>query len=109
MDSNQLKNMVVLKNLPSNIIDEAFIVLKSNKKIKSLERIESKCVSQEPKENQDGYIIKEAEMIIGNYLSNIEKEEKLKSSIAKQMEIKYKRLRLITIALSLAMIVSLLI
>ena len=32
MNSNQMKNMRVLKNLASNLIDEAFIVLKNNKK-----------------------------------------------------------------------------
>ena len=34
MEDSKLKNMVVLKNLPSNIVDEAIIVLKSNKKVK---------------------------------------------------------------------------
>ena len=32
--------MVVLKNLPSNIVDEAIIVLKANKKTKKLQKIE---------------------------------------------------------------------
>ena len=31
MESSKLKNMVVLKNLPSNIVDEAIIVLKKRK------------------------------------------------------------------------------
>ena len=30
MESSNLKNMVVLKNLPSNLIDEAIIILKGN-------------------------------------------------------------------------------
>ena len=34
METSKLKNMVVLKNLPSNIVDEAIIVLKTNKKVK---------------------------------------------------------------------------
>ena len=34
METSNLKNMVVLKNLPSNIVDEAIIVLKANKKTK---------------------------------------------------------------------------
>ena len=38
MNSNQMKNMIVLKNLPSNLIDEAFIILKNNKKIKKYKR-----------------------------------------------------------------------
>ena len=40
METSKLKNMVVLRNLPSNLVDEAIIVLKSNKKIKKLEKIE---------------------------------------------------------------------
>ena len=37
MEASNLKNMVVLKNLPSNIVDEAIIVLKTNKKAKKLQ------------------------------------------------------------------------
>ena len=40
METSNLKNMVVLKNLPSNIVDEAIIVLKANKKTKKLQKIE---------------------------------------------------------------------
>ena len=39
METSKLKNMVVLRNLPSNLVDEAIIVLKSNKNIKKLEKI----------------------------------------------------------------------
>ena len=42
METSNMKNMVVLKNLPSNIVDEAIIVLKSNKKVKKLQKIEKK-------------------------------------------------------------------
>ena len=31
---NQMKNIIVLKDLPSNIIEEAFVILKPNKKLK---------------------------------------------------------------------------
>ena len=34
MEANKMKNMIVLKNLPSNIVDEAFVILKPNSKIK---------------------------------------------------------------------------
>ena len=40
METSNLKNMVVLKNLPSNIVDEAIIVLKANKKTKKLQKID---------------------------------------------------------------------
>ena len=40
MSQGNLKNMVVLKNLPSNIVEEAIVILKSNKKIRQVEKIE---------------------------------------------------------------------
>ena len=39
MDIGQMKNMVVLKNLPSNIVEEAIVVLKPNKKVKNVQYI----------------------------------------------------------------------
>ena len=37
MSTENMKNMVVLKNLPSNIVDEAIVILKPNIKLKKLE------------------------------------------------------------------------
>ena len=42
MDISTMKNMVVLRDLPSNLIEEAIVVLKANKKIKKLEYSENK-------------------------------------------------------------------
>ena len=42
MEQSNLKNMVILKDIPSNIIEEAIIILKENKKAKRLEKIETK-------------------------------------------------------------------
>mgnify|MGYP004682299695 CR=1 FL=1 len=36
MKPESMKNIIVLKDLPSNIVDEAFVILKSNKKIMDL-------------------------------------------------------------------------
>ena len=41
MEENKLKNMVVLKNLPSNLVEEAIIILKSSKKVKKLEKVDN--------------------------------------------------------------------
>ena len=92
--------------MPSNLIDEAFIILKNNKKIKALERIENKNNSKLQKENSREYIVKEAEMIISNYLSKIEKEKQIKSYSVKQMENKYKKLKMVTIILSAIIIIN---
>ena len=40
MDTSSLKNIVVLKDLPSNIVEEAIVVLKENRKIQKLELID---------------------------------------------------------------------
>ena len=74
METSNLKNMVVLKNLPSNIVDEAIIVLKTNKKAKKLQKIEKNNKTTENEENKKDkeYILKEAEMLVNNYISKIE-------------------------------------
>lgn len=78
MEKSKLKNIVVLKNLPSNLVEEAFIVLKSNKKIKKFAKVEKKNgvekTKNDSKENE--YIIKEAEMLVEEYLSKLEKNNK---------------------------------
>ena len=78
METSRLKNMVVLKNLPSNIVDEAIIVLKTNKKVKKLQKIEKNKnqVENENDKKDKEYILKEAEMIVNNYISKIENNEK---------------------------------
>ena len=40
MQANKLKNIVILKNLPSNIVEEAIVILKSNKYSKKFQMIE---------------------------------------------------------------------
>ena len=73
-----MKNMVVLKNLPSNIVEEAFVVLKANKKIKNLERVDGskKNLSKDSSKKESDYMLKEAEMIVSNYISKIESNDK---------------------------------
>lgn len=93
METSKLKNMVVLKNLPSNIVDEAIIVLKTNKKVKKLQRVENKKIQANENTNKDKeYIIKEAEMIVNNYISNIEKNDK-KKNFNKETKGKYNKLK----------------
>ena len=105
MEQEQMKNIVFLKNLPSNIIDEAFVILKSNTKIKSLERVDKNNDIQEERK-EDDYIVREAEMVISNYISRIEKPREERNHKTKQIELKYKRLKLITIILSFVVLVN---
>ena len=68
MNIESMKNMVVLKNLPSNIVEEAIVVLKPNVKLKSLDLAENKAKNKkgESKYNSKRYIINEAEMVVNN-------------------------------------------
>lgn len=109
MDSEKMKNMIVLKNLPSNIIDEAIIILKNNKKIKALEKAEIQNNGASGKSEDEQYIVKEAEMVISNYLSKIEKEKQIKSYSMKQMENKYKKLKITSIVLGVIVILNIII
>ncbi|MBR3255021.1 MAG: hypothetical protein IKF97_02165 [Clostridia bacterium] len=78
MNEINMKNMVVLKNLPSNIIDEAFVVLKSPKKVKKLEKVEkNKQVQNNSTTNKNKeYFLKEAEMLVNEYIDKIENKTK---------------------------------
>lgn len=44
MNIKAMKNIIVLKDLPSNIAEEAIVILKSNSKIKNKEIIENKSM-----------------------------------------------------------------
>ena len=109
MNTNQMKNMIVLKNLPSNIVEEAIIILKNNKKIKSLDRVEKQTGNSMEKQSSGESIVKEAEIVIGNYLSKIEKEKQMKSYSVKQIENRYKRMKILSIVLGMIIIVNVII
>lgn len=94
MEAGIMKNMVVLKNLPSNIVDEAIIVLRTGKKVKKFQKVEQnkKIVNNQAKTQNKEYIIKEAEMLVNNYISKIERKDK-KDIFSKEIKIKYKKLK----------------
>lgn len=98
MDISSMKNMIVLKNVPSNLIEEAIVVLKENKKVKKYQyvekdsRVQNEGDKKEIKtiENSD-YIIKEAENVISHYITNLEmKSPKWKNNM-KRLEKRYKQ------------------
>lgn len=105
MEKNNMKNIVVIKNLPSNLVDEAIVILKSNKNAKKLEYIcgTSSSENKEKSKNKD-YIIKEAESVISSYISKIDgskKNKKTKIDIDK----KYSRLKIYSIVISITLLI----
>lgn len=93
---DNLKNIVVLKNLPSNIIDEALLILKPNQKIKNLEYTPKQNGVQNSANSQD-YIVKEAEMVISTYLT---KNDITGNKKIENLEKKNKRLKILSIILA---------
>lgn len=107
METSKLKNMVVLKNLPSNIVDEAIIVLKTNKKVKKLQKIEknkNKTENDNDKKDKE-YILKEAEMLVNNYISKLENNEK-KNIFNKEANKKYDKLKKYAIGITALSIIQ---
>lgn len=94
MNISNMKNMIVLKNLPSNLIDEAIVILKANKKIKKGMYLgEQKNKRENMDEDTEEFIVREAEMIVSDYISDIEMDEiDFNMKLAK----KNKKLRLIS-------------
>ena len=96
MDTSNMKNIVVLKNLPSNIVEEAIVILKSNAKVKNInKKKENVKVVAKGKTNSKDYIIKEAESVIASYISSVEKPKQLEQ-INKNLRKKYERVKKLT-------------
>lgn len=118
MNISNMKNIIVLRNLPSNLVDEAIVVLKENKKVKKYQYaddIKEDNVNKQKKktgktaDNTKEYIIKEAELVVNNYLSNLEtKSPKWKNNV-KKLEKKYKQSIKLNILLGIATFISIII
>ena len=114
MDISNMKNIVVLKNLPSNLVEEAIVVLKENKKVKKYQYIESenkKDIDDKEKnvQNDSEYIIKEAERVINQYITNLEmKSPKWKNNL-KKLENRYKKSLQLNLILATVALISFLV
>ena len=111
MNKEGMKSMVILKDLPSNIVEEAIVILKPNIKLKNLDFQNNKKGNKKAsnKENSKNYIINEAQMIVSNYISKIEQQKKVEYAINKKIEKKYKMVKIISIFLGTLLIISLII
>ncbi len=110
MESSDMKNMVVLKNLPSNMVEEAIIIFKENQKVREKEFIEkgNKINSAEIQSRSKDYILKEAEMLVTDYINKIENNKKTKKEDKDIMQ-KYKRIKGYSLSVTILFIISLII
>ena len=95
MEASKLKNMIILKNLPSNLVEEAIVILKSTAKVRDLQKVENNKKGKKEIIERKGndYVLKEAEMIVSKYITQIEEEKNKKETNKKQGNKKYKRLK----------------
>lgn len=112
MEVRHMKNMVILKDLPSNMIEEAFVVLKENQRIHKM--VDTANQEQKKEKNKkieskaQDYVIKEAELIIQEYVEQIEVKEYTSRSNHKQFMQKYKKMKAATIFFSMFSLLSVL-
>lgn len=110
MDISRMKNIIVLKDLPSNIVDEAIVVLKSGARLKNMETSDTKhkgnLGGNEGSNSETA--IKEAEFIVENYLKGLEdkKTSNEKQSNIKKMRIQYRKMQVCTAILGLTSIIG---
>lgn len=118
------RNIIILKNLPSNLIDEAIIVVKNKKKLKEfnytdmLNCKESNGIIQGEIKNdiirkiesmrkeQKNYIVKEAEVVVNSYIQKI--EENLAYKKTDKIKKSYKKLKKLNFALIITTLISIL-
>ena len=124
MDIKNMKNIIILKDLPSNVVEEAFVILKDNVKIHNKEitnikdkengnkNVDEKNINDNNGKNNNRYLIKEAEMIVNEYVSKVA-ESSIKNTNEKiKLQEKYKRLKysnLFFILFSIFCIISILV
>ena len=115
---NNMKNIVILKNLPSNIIEEAIVVVKNKKQIFDDVDINSKNKNEvqgymsnddfkkmeKIKQESREYVVKEAESVIANYLEKVSDRERRKKR--KNIEARYYKIKYMNIALILLTMMS---
>ena len=78
METSKMKNMVVLKNLPSNMIEEAIVIFKENSKIKAKDVINKSNQLSQVQGKSKEIIFKEAEMLVNDYVKRVESSKNRK-------------------------------
>jgi len=109
MNTGGMKNIVILKDLPSNLVEEAIVFLKENQKLKKPELIDVEVKKQNGKptakteKNPKDYIVNEAQMLIADYISKVENSHKNEEYPYKKLKKKYRLLKKISCALAIGL------
>ena len=105
MDANVMKRVIVLKNLQSNMVEEAYVIFKNNIKSHKYEMVDNQNYkSKIKKKNGKDYMVSEAESIINDYINRVEENSFRNESC--NLKKKYKKLKLGAIILTIISILN---
>lgn len=105
MQLSKMKNIIVLRGMASNVVDEAIVVLKPNVKIKQSEYNTKRKLNSEDK-NKKMVVLKEAESTINTYVRKLQKESKKIED--DKFRMKYKFLQVCNVILIFSIIIGVL-
>ena len=132
MSRENTKNVIILKNLPSNLISEAILVVKDKKQVTNYmrdaelneQRDVSNCKTssngiiygdmktealkkiEDIKKEDRKYVIKEAEIVVSNYIKRI--EDNLADRKIDRLKKSYKKTKKLNFFLAMTTIISIL-
>ena len=132
MSRENTKNVIILKNLPSNLISEAILVVKDKKQVTNYmrdaelneQRDVSNCKTssngiiygdmktealkkiEDIKKEDRKYVIKEAEIVVSNYIKRI--EDNLADRKIDRLKKSYKKTKKLNVFLAMTTIISIL-
>lgn len=76
------KKIVILKDIPSNLIEEAILILKNDYDIKNCSDMGKLSLAKElpnnGKKGRDDYLLNEAQLIIDNYIKECKQQAELR-------------------------------
>ena len=93
---NNMKNIIRLKDVPSNTIEEAIIIFKDHVKVKKSSGVDK---FKKNSDDENDLVVKEAELIISDYLKNTNQNDNKKDK-------KVKKLKVINLILTILLIIS---
>ena len=98
MEESRTKNTIVLKNLPSNLIEEAIIVFKNKKIVNEIVKDKKRKAEIKNSTNKkENYAIKEAELLVSEYITKIEEKKRNRNIEKLKHSKKYKNVKIYSI------------
>ncbi len=105
MNINRMKNIIVLKDLPSNIVDEAIVILKDKQKVKIAEKNVDNNSFLASSDGNSEVVINEAETLVNDYIKKLEKQNVYKKN-RREIDIKSKKFQILSILFGITSIIS---